>query len=97
MPERFDKDEVLAALFEAGRLCAAKVDAYMIGGGAMIFRAEKRATKDVDLVVGSDSEANQLTDAFGKIGFETSLHKPEECRALKDAMILVTTKGMRVR
>lgn len=93
---QFDKDLVLAVLGEIGRLCNRKMTIYLLGGGAMALRGEKDATKDVDLVLESQEDAKELVRSLRQIGFEITFRPPLECRALKDATILVESEGMRI-
>ena len=93
---QFDRDEVLAVLRDVGKTCSRKITVYMEGGGAMAIRGEKVATKDVDLIVGSENESSELKDAFIKIGLEVNDRHPSECRELVDAEILTTSEGMRI-
>ena len=45
------------------------VDIYLIGGGAMMFLGSKQYTKDLDFVVCSEGEYNDLSDALKRLGF----------------------------
>lgn len=89
---QFDKDAVLSVIRDAGTLCSSKIDAYMVGGGAMAIRGEKVATKDVDLILETEDDARELRDAFVKLDFEVNVRHPEECRELVDAEIMTTSR-----
>lgn len=93
---RFDKDEVLSVLSQAGNACTFRVVAFLVGGGAMAFRGEKDATKDVDLILETESQAEELGRVFQSLGFEVNIQPPIECKSLVDAKILTASKGMRI-
>jgi hypothetical protein len=59
----------------------------MIGGGATALRGEKVATKDVDLILTSDSDLESIGESIRKIGFHHVNHIPEGYEALVDAQI----------
>ena len=46
-----------------------RVDIYIIGGGAMSFLNLKDATKDIDVIVGSGIEMEQLGDALARMDY----------------------------
>lgn len=89
------RDEVLSILREAGSECHRPIPAYLIGGGAMALRGEKDATRDLDLVLMSQDDADELKRAFERIGFTVNARRPDECMALVDAVILNKPAGMR--
>lgn len=62
----------------------------------MAFRGEKAATKDVDLIVETTEDAEELGRAFHKLGFDINIQPPTECKSLVDARILTESRGMRV-
>ncbi len=95
MPAQLGSAEVLSIMEKAGAICRNEVRAYMVGGGAMALRGEKDATKDVDLIVRSPAEAEELKRAFESMGFAVNARKPEECHALVDATILSAPTGLR--
>ena len=61
----------------------------------MALRGEKDATKDIDLIVRSPSEAEELKRAFESLGFRVDSRHPDECCALVDATILSIPTGLR--
>lgn len=89
------RDEVLSILKEVGGLCPRKTNVYLIGGGAMALRGEKDATRDLDLVLDSQADADSLKKAFERVGFTVDARRPDECRALIDAAILSRPAGLR--
>jgi len=89
------REEVLSVLRNAGEICSRPISVYLIGGGAMALRSEKDATKDLDLVLESQDDADELKKAFERIGFRVDARRPDECRALVDAAILSKPAGLR--
>lgn len=61
----------------------------------MALRGEKEATKDIDLIVRSPAEAEELKSAFESLGFGVNTRHPRECQALVDATILSAPTGLR--
>ncbi len=93
---QFDKNDVLSVMGAAGKICSRRIAVYMVGGGAMAIRGEKAATKDVDLILESEEDAKELSEAFKGLDFEVNSRHPMECRELVDAEIMTTMNGMRV-
>lgn len=93
---RFNKGEVLSVLADAGKSCSNRIPAYLVGGGAMAFRGEKDATKDVDLILAAPEQAEELGYALQGLGFEINIQPPIECERSSDARILTVPRGMRV-
>lgn len=48
-----------------------RIEAYLLGGGAMIQHGFKTATKDIDLVLDNQEHLTRLTIALKEIGYET--------------------------
>lgn len=92
-PSQIGRDEVLSILRKVGDLCPRRIPVYLIGGGAMALRGEKDSTRDLDLVLESQGEADVLKRAFERIGFTVDARRPNECRALVDAAILSKPAG----
>jgi hypothetical protein len=61
---------------------ASKVEALMIGGGAMSLRGQKTATKDIDLVFVDNGQRKRFIDAITKIGFRSLISPGEEYRKM---------------
>ena len=93
---QFDKNEVLKILAEAGKICPKKMPVYLVGGGAMAIRGEKDVTKDVDLILEHEEDAEGLGGALVSLGFEVNIQPPMECESLVDAKIMTALIGMRV-
>lgn len=94
-PSQIGRHEVLAVLKQVGEDCPRKMRVYLIGGGAMALRREKDSTRDLDLVMESQRNADDIKKAFERIGFIVAARRPEECHALVDAAILSKPAGLR--
>ncbi|MBI3588096.1 hypothetical protein HY095_02790 [Candidatus Micrarchaeota archaeon] len=66
---RLDDAGLKAALGEAGKFLPSRMDAYIFGGGAMVFRNQKASTKDVDVVFETVGDAKSFAQALKSIGF----------------------------
>jgi len=64
------------------------VEVVLIGGGAMSFKGDKEATKDVDMVVRSKSHFNEIIYSAKKNGFENRTRGFPDYRKL-EATVLV--------
>lgn len=89
------RQEVLSIIDKMGAECPRRMRVYLIGGGAMALRGEKDATRDLDLVMDSQRDADDIKKAFERIGFLVAARRPEECHALVDAAILSKPAGLR--
>jgi hypothetical protein len=83
------KDDIEESLTRVGVSLTHDVTAYLIGGCAMILYNAKVATKDIDLVVMSEKDADAIAAALSGTGFkETEPEDDTYCR-------LGTTRMMR--
>lgn len=71
MISRFE--EIKRLFEELDSAVEGKIHFFMIGGGVLLFHGLKPATKDIDLVVGTEEEFVECGKALKKIGFETKL------------------------
>ena len=94
-PLQIGREEVISILKKVGNACTKRIHVYLIGGGAMALRGEKNATRDIDLVLGSQDEAEELKRAFEMLGFTVNARHPTECWAMVDAAILSKPTGLR--
>jgi hypothetical protein len=94
-PSQIGREEVLSILRKVGNICPRRFPVYLIGGGAMALRGEKDATRDLDLVLESQDDADDIKKAFERFGFTVDARRPDECRALVDAAILSKQAGLR--
>ena len=65
----FDREYLKTEMERLDGLLSDRVNIYIIGGGAMSFQNLKDATKDIDVIVGSGIEMEQLGDALARIGY----------------------------
>jgi hypothetical protein len=79
---QFDAADLEAELQELGATLRTEVTAFLIGGGAMAFRGLKDTTKDIDLVVTTETEFNQLLGALDAHGYEEVSELDETYRQL---------------
>lgn len=94
-PSQIGREEVLSILKKVGGMCPRQIPVYLIGGGAMALRGEKDATRDLDLVLESQDDADEIKKAFERVGFVVDARRPDECHALVDAAILSKPAGLR--
>lgn len=70
--KKFGKNS-LEGLFQAiGSRIPKPIKAYLLGGGAMVFRNQKPATKDVDILLDDASESSALGRALRELGYAQS-------------------------
>ena len=62
----------------------------------MALRGEKFSTRDVDLIVETKAEAEELTDILTKLGFVVNTRPKNECRRMVDALVLAKGDGPRI-
>lgn len=72
------------------------VDAYLIGGGAMIFYGRKAATKDIDIVLTSQQELEAFMKAAEKAGFTQVPEPGEEYQIIGASTIMQDATGLRL-
>jgi len=65
----FDREYLKREMERLDGLLSDRVNIYIIGGGAMSFQNLKDATKDIDVIVGSGIEMEQLRDVLARIGY----------------------------
>ncbi len=65
----YGKQELLDEFKKIGEQIPAPITVFLFGGGAMAFRNQKTATKDLDLVFENYGDYEKFTDALEKIGF----------------------------
>ena len=64
-----DFSDIIALLGEVDGFLKGNADVFLIGGGALMKYGLRGETKDIDIVVSSDEEYKDLTEAFHCIGF----------------------------
>jgi hypothetical protein len=65
----FDREYLKREMKRLDGLLSDRMNIYIIGGGAMSLQNLKDATKDIDVIVGSGVEMEQLGDALARIGY----------------------------
>ncbi len=65
----YDAGQLLSAFEEIGAKTAEPITAYLFGGGAMAFRKQKAATKDLDIALLNNDDYVVFTNALEKSGF----------------------------
>ncbi|MBU1197962.1 hypothetical protein KJ765_05640 [Candidatus Micrarchaeota archaeon] len=70
MRKAFEKRDLTAVLEQIGSVLSKPIEVFLLGGGAMVFRDQKTATKDLDLVFVTDVDCKAFISAIEKIGFK---------------------------
>lgn len=70
MRPQFDAAYIRDELERLGDHLTEPITAYLLGGGAMVFRDLKTGTKDIDLVVASGDDLANLTGALAHAGYD---------------------------
>lgn len=65
----FEKEKLESVFSEIGNALQVPVSVYLLGGGAMVFRSQKSATKDLDLVFVSGKDYSAFIKTLPKLGF----------------------------
>lgn len=92
----FSQSIIEETLRRIGVKVTKEVDAYLIGGGAMIFYGRKTATKDIDIVFSSHEDLLSFLEAASNTGFKSVSDPGEEYRNIGAWVILEDTTGMRL-
>ncbi|MBU0623675.1 MAG: hypothetical protein KJ672_02400 [Candidatus Thermoplasmatota archaeon] len=89
------KDDIEESLARVGASLPHDVTAYLIGGCAMILFNAKVATKDVDLVLMSDKDAEAVMAALSGGGFTKTKPEDETYRRLGATIMMEDRRGTR--
>lgn len=92
---KFPQDKLIEALDEIANQLPKSIDAYLIGGLAMIFHGAKLATKDVDLVFINSESAQTFIETAQKIGIFKAENPQDEYRDLNARCVLEGKDGVR--
>lgn len=92
---KFPQDKLIKALDEIANQLPKSIEAYLIGGLAMIFHGAKLATKDVDIVFMNPESAQTFIETAQKIGFFRTENIQEEYRDLDTRCVLMGKDGVR--
>jgi len=93
---QFDAAYIETELTELGATLRTEVTAYLIGGGAMAFRGLKDTTKDIDLVVTSDTAFDRLLAALNDRGYEEVSELDETYQRLGARLCVENDDGCRI-
>lgn len=93
---QFDAAYIEGELQRLGATIHAEVTAFLIGGGAMAFRGLKDTTKDIDLVVTTESEFNRLLAALDEQGYEEVSELDELYQQLGARLCVENDDGCRI-
>jgi hypothetical protein len=93
---QFDAAYIKAELQELGAVLHAEVTAFLIGGGAMAFRGLKDTTKDIDLVVTTEAEFEQVLAALDEWGYEEVSELDEPYQQLGARLCVENNDGCRI-
>lgn len=93
---QFDAAYLEAELQELGATLRTEVTAFLIGGGAMAFRGLKDTTKDIDLVVTTETEFDRLLAALDAYGYEEVSELDETYRQLGARLCVENQDGCRI-
>ena len=96
MRARFDSEYIEAELERIGMQIKTPLTVYLIGGGAMAFRDLKNTTKDIDLIVTSWDDLQQLQIVLLANGYEIVKDPGEEYDELGAQRILENDDGCRI-
>ena len=92
---KFRQDKLVKALDEIVNQLPKSIEAYLIGGLAMIFHGAKLATKDVDIVFMDLESAQTFIETAQKIGFFRAENLQEEYKDLGTRCVLEGKDGVR--
>lgn len=93
---QFDATYIEAELQELGATLHTEVTAFLIGGGAMAFRGLKDTTKDIDLVVTTETAFDRLLAALDDRGYEEVSELNETYQQLGARLCVENDEGCRI-
>jgi hypothetical protein len=89
------KNDIEESLARIGASLPQDVTAYLIGGCAMILYNAKVATKDIDLVMMSDEDAEAIRAALSGAGFTVARPEDDNYRRLGTMTMMQDDRGTR--
>ena len=96
MRARFDSAYIRSELERIGQQLDNPLTVFLIGGGSMAFRGLKETTKDIDLIVSSGDDLNQLQAVLLELGYDIVREPDEEYEELGAQRILENDDGCRI-
>jgi hypothetical protein len=92
----FNRAELERKLRDIGFSLKREVKAYLLGGCAMVFRGQKSATKDVDVVLSSPQSLKHLVASLKSLEFRTVVRLPEDYQLLGASAVLRDDEGFQL-
>ncbi|MBS3749838.1 MAG: hypothetical protein KGY65_08550 [Candidatus Thermoplasmatota archaeon] len=91
----FDKNYIKNELEKINKQVSNKINIYIFGGAAMSYFDLKAATKDIDVLLTSETEIIQLTQALLQIGYQRQKDKDPIYLKMKTRDIIENEDGFR--
>jgi len=92
----FGNEKLLEVFREVGAALSKRIEVYLLGGGAMCFRNQKNATKDLDLVFKNTADYAAFIKVVREIGFKEHLPIEETYKKMAAASIWQNQDGLRL-
>jgi hypothetical protein len=96
MTGSFTKGDLEGIFRKIGERLPKKVEAFLLGGGAMCFRNQKNATRDLDLVFRDADSFNAFARAISKLGFSEPKRIGTAYKEMKASGIRENRGGLRL-
>jgi len=96
MKKEFGEGQLRGLFLRAGDSLQNPVTAYLFGGGAMCFRGQKFATKDLDLLFETRRDFSEFAAALGRLGFEKEASPRGAYERMEAAGIWQEKAGLRL-
>ena len=93
--ELFDSTYIEKELKKINKNLSRQISIYIFGGGAMSFFDLKTATKDIDVILSSESEASELIKSLYKAGYDKMETKDAIYIKMKTREIIENKDGFR--
>jgi len=96
MKKSFTKIDLEEIFRKIGGMLPRSVEVFLLGGGAMCFRNQKNATKDLDLVFKNREEFKEFANAITALGFVEPKRVENAYEEMKAAGIWEGRNGFRL-
>jgi len=93
---RYEQKSIQELFKETEKVMKEKIQLYFIGGNALIEHKTKNSTKDIDIVLTSEKQANILVKALKKIGFNEVGEKEVQYGLLESTAMLERKNSPRI-